>query len=246
MTIENIFPVKTNPCVLKIIKSQYIRDYSNPNNNRVIIKKGCKQQTIEQFALDFFEEQGYSGFFAENWFWESIISLLFFDELLTLSEYYLDGDKYYLSCIDIIKRKMDKEIYFYKLIQIKNKSNLYKFFKKQRQKYKKIIFMPETTGRYQQYCKTEDCLQWFKFLILAVESNVFIRLIDWCLESPGRTVSSMPDLMLFKKDQLAFAEIKSEKDRLNSAQSATLNFLSIDLGIEIYLFKAKEVCLKKT
>ena len=121
---------------VKTIQAEYIRDYSNLKSNEVIVKKGGEYLSIEQFALNIFEEQGYNGFHAENWFWESIISFLFFDELLMSTSI---PDNYYL-CFDRIKKKTDKRVYFCKLVQIQGKTNLYKFLKKQRQKKKKTIF----------------------------------------------------------------------------------------------------------
>lgn len=225
---------------VKTIQAEYIRDYSNPKNSRVIVKEGSEQLYIEQFALHFFEKQGYFGFHAENEFWETIGRLLFLEELLIPHQY--KGEiRYGLWGIKEVKNRIEKQEYTHRLIEF-GMSNLTNFIGDNAKRYMELSLFTTVEKEFSGSDKVSEYLCWFDIVVETFELNVLIPLFDWIFTNPfpGKSLTGMPDLLLFKNKKPAFAEVKSENDKLSSAQLSTLKFLSTNLGIEVYIFEAKE------
>jgi len=234
-------PISRSPTKIQNRRIEYERDYSDPAETRVIIKAGSERISIEELAIRNLAKEGYEGFHAENRFWITATQLLFYNELLA-PDYRGVQYGYCLAIPNALSQRIDDTTYVKRLQELQGEPDLAALLHKRSGSYRELPLSSKVETAYRDGPAFSQCVDYITPILSYLDRSVFLHILDYTLRvRPGRGIKSMPDLLLLKNSSVSFAEVKSENDRLNEAQSRTLEFLSQELGLEVFLVEGTEI-----
>lgn len=185
--------------------------------------------SIEAAVLDHLVQEGYTGFFSENYVWRSIFGLFHWEEIAGL-EYNtihhplqrLPSDMY-----DGFLQKRQQAIEA-KWQTVNTIGLLGEFLVEQMDKYLQMA-NPYVHWHPQLATSIQAYLQWLthdqvKAVLMTIADN------------PKENGTGFPDLFVYKNDHYAFYEVKSPNDHLSPQQLYWINFFS-SIGISVDILR---------
>lgn len=234
--VSEILPIISPAAPITTIDMPYERVKGKLNKSRVIIIDGNDQITIEQLALRRFAEMGYGGFLGENRFWEVLGAFMFYEDILIEHE-----GRFCMPFPAKVKTMMYVDTYFKKLQFLKEDGALKERIQHNMNHYLSLPLLYEVEEKRRESERFRNTLAWSDIVVEHMDRCKLLRVIDWVITRSQGEIKGMPDLILFKENEIAFAEVKSERDRISMVQAETLEYLSSNLGIKVYLAEGKDI-----
>jgi len=228
----------------KLLKNIYFKELNNVPTKNLKSKKrfelNGKFTTVEEIAINYYQNQGYNAIHSENWFWLSI-SDLFFNDLYLIDSKYREDVKRFCRC--------DPDIYFEEF----NDPNLDVYRLNNPQSYldeldNRIIEVKKDfkgfIKKYRQinnmYTDYIDILGIDKFMSI-FDSMMLDKALKLSKElvSPNHYILSgvgFPDLIVWNEEKFFFVEVKSTNDQLSEEQKDRHFYISEELDIPIVIF----------
>lgn len=178
---------------------------------------------VEQGAIYYYETQGYQGFHTENYIWNALFGLTFWEIIFDkskLTHFQIRPENLYSKNFYYSKNKLINEF----LTKIKTKSDLEERI--QNTFINKYGILNPFVGW------SENALTLVLNLIQYIDLDKIKNVLIEMMKDLKNNTRGFPDLFIFNKDSYKFVEVKSPNDHLSNQQVFWLNFLK-DSGINV-------------
>ncbi len=228
--INELVRYECAPSHVEHIDIPFERDYSNPQDSKVRVKSGSDILTVEEFVLQWFLPKGYSGIHSENFFWESLISFIFYDHLLSSHA----EDFFLLIVPNQFWHRVPPEVYFRTIEQLfESKNSLSTAVEANFERYLNLSLFYTVDKERRNSPQFQNLPSQISQVIDSFDLKQLLLLIDTLLRAGGTQITGMPDLLLFENKVPVFCEVKSPNDLLRSAQSSQIQSLTQKIGIKV-------------
>lgn len=213
------------------------------------ISRGGDEVTIEQLALEQYQEEGYRGVWSENDYWWQIMMLLYWDTVYARIPESYDPrlGKFPGLMQDIPHDMFSPEFYARRrsMIAARHKSL----------EARGLLGIRSTSPEQElrkswKVHKGEPCRifdKWQKFnvndLSLATEAlshEQLVVIMDRLLQNFNENRRGLPDLFLVKGGEPLFAEVKAEKEKVDPAQQAWHDYLADEVNTRVEICRVAE------
>jgi hypothetical protein len=241
----------------KILHAEEVED---SQSSKVLYKSTKGNLFAEQFAQQYYVEQGFNVVWSENDFWWEVMALLFWEVIFAPIEgavaVGLDGEEYFPT-----PGTHDFEKLFSTFIQMNGMPRDFfaiEFYQRRRaiidnrfRELENSNLIDKLTTSYQQHygqnCRPienwnkyslDNLISPIKFFQKAIVLGVCRRLLSYF--SYNR--AGLPDLIAYRENEIIFAEVKSKNDKLSQKQHEWHDYLSTELSqkVEIVLINHSE------
>ncbi|MEQ9301072.1 MAG: VRR-NUC domain-containing protein [Cyclobacteriaceae bacterium] len=196
-----------------------------------VVEVTYSQETrIERLVLDHLEDQGYSGFFSENYIWRSLFGLVFWDQLYAEDAIIHQPLQRLPSDIYAGFYETRKEELLAHLSNFRSKTALKKWIT---QKFDEVEGEgnPFVFWHSQLKSNIECFLQWMK------ATQVKAVLLEMS-KNPKENCTGFPDLFVYSKSEYYFYEVKSPNDHLSAQQLFWIDFFE-EHSINVDILRTK-------
>ncbi|MBU0976109.1 VRR-NUC domain-containing protein [Patescibacteria group bacterium] len=242
--------------MLKLVQEEFTKIESD--FSRVFYQLAGKQFIPEKLALEYYKEKDYEGIWAENDYWNTVLSLLFWDVIFAkvrgavafsrngvLEEpdpmYPQDKEIFDKMFLSFIKMNGMPHDMFSKHFAI----NRIELIKARYKQLTNIKISERLKEAYQKY-KGKNCRlinDWNKYSlseliapIKVLDKRILLRILLRLIINISENRSGFPDLLVFKNNEIRFVEVKSENDTLSQNQINCITLLNLDLDQSVDIF----------
>ena len=223
-------------------------EVQDTKSSKLLFKTASGNVFAEQFAQQYYREQGYDSNWSENNFWWTIIALLFWDIIFAKIEgavcYKINGEERYLRPDDPSFDKLYNT--FIPLNGMPSDLFSNEFYQRRRSilenKFKELEssdLIEKLKVSYNSH-KGQNCRlieKWDRYslneminIMQYIPKEVPLGISKRMLQDFHSLRSGLPDLIVYKQGDFFFAEIKSKKDKLSKNQEEWNGYLSSDLN----------------
>lgn len=212
-----------------------------------------KKLFAEEFAMEYYEKEGYHAVWAENYYWGELMSLLFWDIIFArIPGAWNNGldrrfemnpaDPKFNELFDFVSNmngmpsdfftpqfyQRRKELIDNRIIELKNADLIRKIIESYKLHYGKTCRPIENWDKFS--------LEQLLIPINRMSKSNFLKIMERLLYNFSINRSGLPDLIVYNQDRLFFSEVKTEKDRVSPKQYEWHSFLSEELKMGVDLF----------
>ena len=212
-----------------------------------------KELFVEEVAMEYYQNLGYAAIWGENFYWETLYSLLFWDIIFmktdTCTPYPMNHEKfedYYNMLINTNMLDMPNDFFnenFY-LVRRDAINHKLKQFKNNPDSILKTLDS-SYQNNYGKRCR--GIYDWDKFKleelkipIECLEKEQILLIFDKMLHDFAYYRSGFPDLIVMNKEEFFFVEVKSKNDSLSERQVEWHDYLMNEVKIDVNIFSVNK------
>ena len=212
-----------------------------------------KELFVEEIAIEYYQNLGYTAIWGENFYWETLYSLLFWDIIFmktdTCTPYPMNHEKfedYYNMLVNTDMLDMPNDFFnenFY-LVRREAINHKLKQFKNNPDSMIKTL-NSSYLNNYGKRCR--GIYDWDKFRleelkipIECLEKEQILLIFDRMLHDFAYYRSGFPDLIVMNKEEFFFVEVKSKNDNLSERQVEWHDYLMNEVKIDVNIFSVNK------
>lgn len=202
-----------------------------------------KEGTIENFVLEHFLQNGYSGFWSENDYWWMLMSLLFWDIIF----YPIPGMFFIKKGLPLQDMPMDFFNIDFFIRREENINKLLSAFNNMNKLEKdELIEILENYYNNKSYQPCRSINNWdkfslndLKFALKVLSPSQIVKIMARLIFYFGEFRKGLPDLFLVKDNEPVFIECKEMNEEISIWQKSWHKYITTQMGIPVKICRIK-------
>lgn len=215
-----------------------------------------KELFVEEVAMEYYKNLGYDAIWSENFYWQTLYSLLFWDIIFmktnTCTPYPMNHEKfedYYNLLVNTDMLDMPDDFFNENFYYVRREAINHKIknLKIESNAYDSMIETLNSNYHKNYGKRCRGIYDWDKYKleqlrmpIEVLEKEQILLIFDRLLHDYSCYNLGFPDLIVMNKEEFFFVEVKSKNDSLSKQQVEWHDYLMNESKIDVKLFSVNK------